>query len=87
MTPQRRTPPLSIVRSPSWLAEACRLQARAGSPFSRSTFAMPLPARSGAALDLVREVKELAGAHGLRHRVQLAGGTAMVHLWRRDEAG
>jgi hypothetical protein len=85
MTPLR-TRRLATPESQSWLAEVCRRQARAGSPFSRSTFAVPLPARSGAALDLAREVKELAGTHGLRHRVQLAGRTATVHLWRRDEA-
>jgi hypothetical protein len=85
MTPLRMCRP-TTPESRSWLAEVCRQQALAGSPFSRSTFAVPLPARSGAALDLAREVKELAGTHGLGHRVRLSGRTATVHLWRRDEA-
>jgi hypothetical protein len=68
----------------STLRALCELMATARESTRAGSVTFRLDRRAGSALDLARRARRLAEDHGLRHRVEIHGQSASVHVWRGE---
>jgi hypothetical protein len=75
---------LSDAATVSALRALCELLASAREPTRAGSVTVHLDRRPGTALALERRAKRVAEDHGLRHRVEVHGQSASVHVWRGE---